>query len=55
MLNIFNDLSDTISTDETLESKSQEDNENKNKNENVNENVNENGKTLMLSDKDDDD
>ena len=57
MLNIFNDLSDTISTDETLESKSQEDNENKNKNENVNENVNENenvnqsGKALMLSDK----
>ena len=59
-------MSDTILTDKTLESKSQEDedneNENKNvneninenKNENVNENVNENDETLMSSDKDDD-
>ena len=55
-------MSDTILTDKTLESKSQEDedneNENKNINENVNENknenVNENDETLMSSDKDDD-
>ena len=57
LLNLFNDLSDTILADKTLESKSQGVNENKNKNENVNENVNENenvnqnGKALMLSDK----
>ena len=36
-LNLFKDLSDTILTDETLESKSQEE-ENKNKNENENDN-----------------
>ena len=56
-------MSDTILTDKTLESKSQEDDENENKsenlnenvNQNVNENVNENDKTLMSSDKDDDD
>ena len=55
-------MSDTILTDKTLESKSQEDedneNENKNVNENINENknenVNENDETLMSSDKDDD-
>ena len=33
LLNLFNDLLDTISIDKTLESKSQEDNENENKNE----------------------
>ena len=32
LLNLFNDLLDTISIDKTLESKSQEDNENENKN-----------------------
>ena len=59
-------MSDTILTDKTLESKSEEheDNENENENENenknlnenehVNENVNENDETLMSSDKDDD-
>ena len=63
LLNLFNDLSDTILTDKTLKSKSQEDNENENvnenandnENENVNENVNENDEKLMSSDKDDDD
>ena len=56
LLNLFNDLSDTILTDETLESKSQEkENENKNENEsdkNKNENEkkeNENDKTLIPS------
>ena len=56
LLNLFNDLSDTILTDETLESKSQEkENENKNENEsdkNKNENEkkeNENEKTLIPS------
>ena len=51
-------MSDTILTDKTLESKSQEDDdENENENENVNDNVNENknDKTLMSSDKDNDD
>ena len=33
LLNLFDDLLDTISIDKTLESKSQEDNENENKNE----------------------
>ena len=33
LLNLFNDLLDTISIDKTLESKSQEDDENENKNE----------------------
>ena len=42
LLNFFSDLSDTILTDKTLESKSQEDDENENENENVNEDVNEN-------------
>ena len=48
LLNFFNDLSDTISTDETLESKRKEE-ENKNENENENENRNENDKTLIPS------
>ena len=51
-------MSDTILTDKTLESKSQEDDdENENENENVNDNVNgnKNDKTLMSSDKDNDD
>ena len=39
LLNLFNDLSDTVLTDETLESKSQEEeNESKNENDNKNEN-----------------
>ena len=33
LLNLFNDLLDTISINKTLESKSQEDDENENKNE----------------------
>ena len=37
-LHLFNDLSDAILTDKTLESKSQEDEDNENGNENVNEN-----------------
>ena len=49
LLNQFNGLSDIILTDKTLESKSQKDDENEN--ENVNENENE--KTLMSSNKDD--
>ena len=53
LLNLFNDLSDTILTDETLESKSQEkENENENENDNKNENdknENENDKTLIPS------
>ena len=40
LLNLFNDLSDTVLTDETLESKSQEE---------ENENKNENDKTLIPS------
>ena len=55
-------MSDTILTDKTLESKSQEDEDNENENKNVhenvnenkNENVNENDETLMSSGKDDD-
>ena len=57
-------MSDTILTDKTLESKSQEDEDNENENKNVNENINENknenvnenvnDETLMSSDKDDD-
>ena len=55
LLNLLNDLSDTILTDKTPESKSQKDdenenenvNENENKNVNENENVNENDKILM--------
>ena len=46
LLNFFNDLSDTISTDETLESKRKKE---ENKNENENENRNENDKTLIPS------
>ena len=46
LLNLFNDLSDTVLTDETLESKSQEE-ENESKNEN--DNKNENNKTLIPS------
>ena len=46
LLNFFNDLSDTISTDETLQSKRKEE---ENKNENENENRNENDKTLIPS------
>ena len=42
LLNLFNDLSDTILTDKTLKSKTQE-------NKNENENENENDKTLMSS------
>ena len=53
LLNLFNDLSDSILTDETLESKSQEEeNENENENDNKNENdknENENDKTLIPS------
>ena len=47
-------MSDTILTDKTLESKSQEDDENENVNVNENENENVNDETLMSSDKDDD-
>ena len=48
LLNLYNDLSDTILTDKPLESKSQEDeNENDNEDENENVNENENNKTLM--------
>ena len=47
LLSLFNDLLDTILTDKTLESKSQED-ENVNENANENENVNENDKTLKV-------
>ena len=46
LLNLFNDLSDAVLTDETLESKSQEE-ENESKNEN--DNKNENDKTLIPS------
>ena len=49
LLNLFNDLLDTILTNKTLKSKSQE-----HENENENENKNEHDKTLMSS-KDDDD
>ena len=62
LLNLFNNLSDTILADEILESKCEEDdknenknvNENKNDNVNVNENenVNENDETLMSWNKD---
>ena len=69
LLNLFNDLLDTILTEKTLESKSQEHkNENENENENKDENdkalmsskddiknENENDKTLMSSNEDDDD
>ena len=67
LLNLFNDLLDTILTDKILESKSQEDkneNENENKDENDKalmsskddiENENENDKTLMSSNEDDED
>ena len=50
LLNLFNDLSDTILTDKTLKSKSQEDdeNENENVNENENENVNENDNINLI-------
>ena len=51
VLNLFNDLSDTILTDKTLKSKSQEDGENENENVNENVNENENDETLMSSDK----
>ena len=68
LLNLFNNLSDTILNDKTLESKSQKDDENENENvnenenknvnenenENENENVNENDKTLMSSNENDD-
>ena len=46
LLNLFNDLLDTILTEKTLESKSQE---HKNENENENENKDENDKALMSS------
>ena len=49
LLNLFNDLLDTILTDKTLESKSQKDDENEHKNGNENKNV----ETLMSSNKDD--
>ena len=55
LLNLFNDLSDTILIDKTLKPKSQEDNtlmSSKDENENINEN--ENDEILMSSDKDDD-
>ena len=67
LLNLFNDLLDTILTDKTLKSKSQKDkneNENENKNENYKtlmsskddiEHENENDKTLMSSNEDDED
>ena len=54
LLNLFNNLLDTILTDKTLKSKSREDDENENinmnvnENENQNENVNENDETLMI-------
>ena len=54
LLNLFNNLSDTILNDKTLESKSQKDDENENVNENENENVNKNDKRLMSSNEDDD-
>ena len=56
LLNLFNDLLDTILTNKTLKSESQKDKtlmSSKNENKNENENENENGKTLMSS-KDDD-
>ena len=40
LLNLFNNFSDTILTDEILESKCEEDDKNENVNENKNENVN---------------
>ena len=50
LLNLFNDLSDTILTDETLESKSQEKQNESDKNKNENEKKeNENDKTLIPS------
>ena len=49
LLNLFNDLLDTILTDKTLKSESQED-----ENVNVNKNVNENDEILMSSNEDDD-
>ena len=52
LLNLFNDLSDTILTNKTLKSESQKDKtlmSSKNENKNENENENENGKTLMSS------
>ena len=53
LLNLFNDLLDTILTDKTLKSKSQKDNTlMSSKDENENENGND--KTLMSSNKDDD-
>ena len=65
LLDLLNDLPDTIFTNKTPELKSQKDenenaNENENKNvnenenENENENVNENDKTLMSSNENDD-
>ena len=67
LLSLFNDLADTILSDNTLKLESQEDdenehenvneiknvNENVNENENENENVNQNDKTLMPSNEDD--
>ena len=55
LLNFFNDLSDTILTDKTLESKSQKDDEdvNENVNENEHEIVNKNEETLMSLNEDD--
>ena len=67
LLSLFNDLADTIVSDNTLKLESQEDdenehenvneiknvNENVNENENENENVNQNDKTLMPSNEDD--
>ena len=65
LLNLFNNLSDTILTDKTLMSskdKNEKENENENdetlmssKNDNENENENKNDKTLMSSNEDDDD
>ena len=51
LLNLFNDLLDTILTDKTLKSESQED---ENVNVNVNKNVRENDEILMSSNEDDD-
>ena len=52
LLNLLNNLSDTILTDKTLESKSQEEEEeNENKNENENDNKNKNDKNENENDK----
>ena len=54
LLNLFDDLLDTILTDKTLKSKTQKDNENENDKTLISSNEDdENGKTLMSSNEDD--